>query len=72
MYAAAAGNADVDRWLRDSFELAKDHAYAKPIGTGTETFALTDDYKNNAYKIAARQGALAGARLAIMLNEAFK
>lgn len=40
--------------------------YSGPIGPGLGPFTLTDDYKNQAHKIANERVELAGERLAIM------
>jgi hypothetical protein len=55
-------------WIDESFELAKQVAYQPPIGTGP--FALNDAYKAEAKRIAKERVALAGVRLANLLNVA--
>jgi len=52
-----------------SFELAKKYAYRSPIGDDNGPFQLTQAYKKKARSVAEDQIALAGARLAKMLNE---
>lgn len=63
---------DPDAWARESFELAKQFAYAAPVSTGSNAVPLTRDYETNARNVARGQAALAGARLANLLNAALK
>lgn len=67
-----AAIADEVAWAHESFELAKMYAYADPIGEGSGPYALTEDYKRAAWKIAQQRAALAGARLANLLNGALR
>jgi hypothetical protein len=46
--------------------------YSAPIGSGNGPFAVTADYKDNAKKIADQRVALAGERLAKIINEELK
>jgi len=60
-------------WVQESFETAKASVYkAPPIGEGPGPFTLTPAYKSNAEKVAKERMALAGARLANLLNAALK
>ena len=59
-------------WIEASFELAKRDVYVPPIGVGPGPFAMTEAYKSKALEVARRRVALAGARLANLLNEALK
>jgi hypothetical protein len=70
--AAKAQVLDPDTWAQESFELAKENAYAPPIRTDETAVQLTRDYETNARNIARSQAALAGARLANLLNEALR
>jgi hypothetical protein len=70
--AAKSQISDPDEWVLESFELAKKFAYAPPVGAGTEAMQLTRQYETDARNTARAQAALAGARLANLLNEAFK
>jgi hypothetical protein len=70
--ARLASIADERVWTKESFELAKADAYAPPIGVGGGPFALSDSYKSKALEIAKQRVALAGARLANLLNAALK
>src|SRR5262249_36537478 len=45
--AAKAANLDPEAWLNESFELAKQHAYADPVGPGKGPYELTRDYETN-------------------------
>lgn len=67
---AAASDLDVSHWIDESFEAAKQTAYKKPpIGAGAGPFTLSQAYKTAARKLAEKRIALAGARLAKILNE---
>jgi hypothetical protein len=72
--AEAGGAAQQDEidWINESFALAKKSVYASPIGDGDGPFTLTDTYQKESVKIAKQQIALAGARLARLLNDAFR
>jgi hypothetical protein len=70
--ARLASIADERAWIRESFDAAKAHAYAPPIGVGPGPFTLTDSYKSDALDVAKQRVALAGARLADLLNAALK
>ena len=60
-------------WIKESFELAKSNVYVDPpIGNGDGPFALTGKYQSNSLEIAKKQIALAGTRLANLLNDALK
>jgi S1/P1 Nuclease len=54
------------------FKIAKNDVYKSPIGLTKEPSTITQDYKDNAERIAKQRIALAGARLAKLLNDAFK
>lgn len=57
-------------WLNESVELAQTVVYSAPIGVGVGPYALTDEYKVRALAAAKERIALAGARLAALLNVA--
>ena len=59
-------------WAQESFELAKQNAYAPPIRTDKTPVELTRDYETNARNVARSQAALAAARLANLLNVALQ
>lgn len=70
---APAGDAnvtDVDAWLQESLQLAQSSAYAAPIGGGKGPYRLTDRYRRDTERAARERIALAGARLAKILNAA--
>lgn len=68
----AAAELDPAAWAQDSFALAKQFAYAAPVGDGPGPVALTRDYETNARTTARSQAALAAARLANLLNRVLK
>ena len=69
---ALAMKADPGDWFKESEKLAEDFAYAEPVRSGSEPYMLDRQYETNARKIARQQAALAGARLANLINEALK
>ena len=79
---AAAGStvSDTDPadWAKESFDLAKKDAYASPISkgpspaSGGHSYLITQAYYDTAMQDAKDRIALAGARLAKLLNENLK
>jgi hypothetical protein len=68
--AGQAGDLDVQHWIDESVNAAKTAAYKNPpIGKGNGPFTLTPTYKARAKTLAQQRVALAGARLAKILNE---
>jgi hypothetical protein len=65
----AAGDGDPQDWIKESFMAAQKWAYTDPIQVGDGPFVLTTDYRHNAGDIVRDRLALAGARLANLLNE---
>jgi S1/P1 nuclease len=59
-------------WIQESFEAARTHVYVSPVETGVGPFELTDSYKAAAQQVAAQRIALAGFRLANLLNDALR
>ena len=59
-------------WISESYGLARKYAYAQPVGTGTGSFTLDQTYRNNAGSTAEKRIALAGARLANLINDHLK
>ncbi|HKT33388.1 MAG TPA: S1/P1 nuclease [Nitrospira sp.] len=57
-------------WIEESVFAAKQTAYAAPIGSDEGPYNLNDAYKAAALQVAERRIALAGIRLAHLLNEA--
>jgi S1/P1 Nuclease len=68
----AAQILDPEAWAKESAELARQLGYAAPVSTGTNAVYLTREYETSARNIARSQAALAAARLANLLNDAFK
>jgi hypothetical protein len=69
-----AHNTDVAAWVRESFELAKTRVYREPIEVADQPYTIVpaSAYETQAYKLAQRRVALAGARLAEILNAELK
>jgi hypothetical protein len=65
-----AARADPETWFNESEAAAKAFAYAPPIGRGDGPYTLTDGYQQKAIEVAHAQAAVAGARLAGLLNAA--
>jgi hypothetical protein len=57
-------------WVAESGALARRVVYAPPIGNGTGPYRLTPAYRARARQVAAQRIALAGRRLAVLLNRA--
>jgi S1/P1 Nuclease len=70
---ALAAIPDEKVWIEESFTLAKSDVYkSPPIGTTKDPSTITQAYKDNAERIAKERISLAGARLAKLLNDAFR
>jgi len=67
-----AGDLNPAHWATEDLNLAKTSVYVPPIGAGKGPFPLTAPYKTHAKNLAERQVALAGARLAKVLNTELK
>lgn len=67
-----AAKSDEKDWVAESFDLAKQQVYTAPIAAGDGPFTVTSSYKKAAGKTAKIRVALAGARLANMLNNELK
>lgn len=63
---------DEGEWVKESFDLAQGEVYKPPVHAGTGPFTLTASYRNGARNLAAKRVALAGARLANLLNAELK
>jgi S1/P1 Nuclease len=70
--AALAAKSDEKDWIAESFMEAQQTVYAEPIAAGDGPFTLTTVYKRNAAELAKQRVALAGARLANLLNTELK
>ncbi len=69
---ALAGINTVATWTSESLDLAKTAVYIDPIGLGNGPFSITPEYKAQAQKIADQRVALAGERLANIINNELK
>lgn len=69
---ALGSNTDVATWIKESFDDAQQDVYVAPIGAGDGPFTLTSAYRVSARKVAQERVALAGARLARVLNNELK
>lgn len=69
---ADAAVLDEARWVQSSFELAQSDVYKLPIGAGSGPFTMTAAYQASAKSVARTQIALAGERLAAVLNAELK
>lgn len=75
-----AADSDPADWAAESFSLAKTDAYRSPIGkspkpaasTNSSSYLISTAYYNRAMSDAKNRISLAGARLAILLNENLK
>ena len=70
--ATLASIDDENKWIDESFKVAQSDVYKSPVGVGLGPFTLTAEYKANAVELAKQRVALAGVRLANLLNAAFK
>jgi hypothetical protein len=66
--AAQAQISDPRSWLVESAGLSRTQVYVSPVGPGRGPFTITDDYQRNARDISKQRMALAGVRLANLLN----
>ncbi len=66
--AGEAGDLDQSDWLRESVAAARRYVYARPVGDGAGPYVLDDSYQRAAGSEAAKLIALAGARLANLIN----
>jgi S1/P1 Nuclease len=67
-----AAISDEGVWIQESFAAAQTHVYIPPIEVGVGPYEVTDSYKASAQELAAQRIALAGARLANLLNDALR
>jgi hypothetical protein len=70
-YPAVAAIDDEQKWIRESFSIAQNSVYIPPIGDGPGPYSIDPQYRSIAHRVAGDRLALAGARLAHILNEAF-
>jgi S1/P1 Nuclease len=69
---ALAAVSDESQWVQESFHIAEQSVYASPIGVGAGPFTTDAAYKSAAITVADHQIALAGARLAKLINTALQ
>jgi hypothetical protein len=65
-----AGDLEEKHWIAESFALAKSRAYAAPVQVGNGPYVLDRAYETAAHRVGEDRVALAGARLANLLNHA--
>lgn len=70
--SSSAAKKDAADWTKESFEGAKQNVYVAPVGDGDGPFTITAAYRAHAKKLARERVALAGVRLANLLNEELK
>ena len=63
---------DERQWIRESFLIAQNSVYIPPIGNGPGPYSIDGPYRSIAHRVAGDRLALAGARLAHVLNEVFR
>lgn len=68
----SASDANEADWVQEGFKLAQSSVYVPPIGPALGPYTLDDAYKSNSHTIGQQQVALAGARLANLLNAELK
>jgi len=69
---ATANDLDPTHWAANDLTLAETKLYVSPIGPGAGPFTITPSYAMAAKTLATNQVALAGARLAALLNATVK
>jgi hypothetical protein len=67
-----ASDLNVSHWVAEGVQNAKDAVYVSPVGLGAGPFTKTSKYKKDAKALAKKEVALAGARLANLLNAELK
>jgi hypothetical protein len=65
-----AADTRIADWVAESGQIARQVVYRGPIGSGAGPYRLTRAYRERAHAVARRQVALAGWRLAVLLNYA--
>ena len=67
-----AAKSDEKDWIAESFQAAQQTVYQPPVAAGDGPFSLTTGYKNAAKSLAKQRIALAGSRLANLINKELK
>jgi hypothetical protein len=71
--ATPAADADIDHWITESFDLARSKVYMNPpIGVTVGPFSILSGYRSDALNLSKKQIALAGARLANLINTSLR
>jgi hypothetical protein len=70
--SGSANNLDTAAWVEESVNNARQYVYIDPIGSGDGPFIISPAYVDAAKKFASGRIALAGARLARVLNAELK
>jgi len=70
--AKVAAIDDERQWIHESFLVAQNSVYIPPIGDGPGPYFIDRPYQGIARRVARDRLALAGARLAHLLNESFR
>jgi hypothetical protein len=70
--AVLAAKSDEKDWIAESFQAAQQTVYQLPVAAGNGPFSLTSAYKSKAKTLAKQRIALAGARLANLINNELK
>jgi hypothetical protein len=70
----AAHNTSTANWVQESVLDARTHVYRSPIGSGDGPYTIVPQaaYEVSSYRLAQKRIALAGARLAEVLNHELK
>lgn len=69
---SAVAITDPHIWAQEGLSISKSSVYASPIGDGAGPFTLDDGYKATAKSIAEERAAIAGARLAKLINSSLR
>src|SRR5262249_5759217 len=69
---ALSDDLNTQHWIDESFIAAQTSVYKTPIGLGLGKFTITSAYRAAATSLAKKRVALAGARLAKILNAELK
>lgn len=64
-----AADIKTNDWIAESFKIARDTVYSGPIADSDKPCKVSFEYRDQAHNIAVRRIALAGARLANLLNK---
>ena len=68
----AAAVSDPALWIIESFAIAQNDVYTDLIGPGAGPFPLSQAYQEKALVVAREQVALAGVRLATLINDGLR